>query len=168
MRNARNFGRVDDRGATNRGFTLVELMIVVIIVGVLAAIVMAFFGTPLAQAKETALSGGLRNFRTQLMTYRLQHNDNWPDATLVSQQMLGQTDVAGNVGTGAAYPLGPYLQSFPQNPYNGRSDVKSVPAGSPLTPDDTTGWLYQVDGGRFSIAANSTQADSIGKLLVDY
>lgn len=168
MLSALTFRGVDDRGNAARGFTLVELMIVVIILGILAAILVAFFGTPLAQAKETALAGGLRNFRTQVMTYKAQHNDSLPDAILLSQAMLGQTDVAGNIGTGSAYPLGPYLQSFPQNPYNGLSDVKSVSAGSPMTADNTTGWLYQIDGTNFRIVANTTQSDSVGRPLADY
>ena len=168
MLNAMSFGRVGNRGDSARGFTLVELMIVIIILGVLAAIVMAFFGAPMAQAKETALAGGLRNFRTQVMMYKLQHRDSLPDATLLSQVMLGQTNEAGNIGTGPAYPRGPYFQSFPQNPYNGRSDVKSVPGGSPLTADNTTGWLYQIDGNSFNVVANTTQADSVGKPLVTY
>ena len=131
MLNRKSFGRLNNPEDTSSGFTLVELMIVVIILGVLAAIVMAAFGTPLAQARETALAGGLRNFRTQLVAYKVQHNDSLPDATLLSQAMMGQTDSSGNIGTGPSYPLGPYFQSFPINPYNGLSDVKSVSAIDP-------------------------------------
>lgn len=157
-----------ESGSLNRGFTLIELMLVVVMLGVLAGIVMASFGNPASQTREVALAAALRNLRTQVMTYRLQHRDTLPDGLLLMQQLTGNTDVAGNVGVGAAYPLGPYFQSPPTNPFNGRSDAKPIAPGLPLEPDDTTGWLYQSDGNRFSLIANSSQTDTSGRSLTKY
>jgi hypothetical protein len=110
----------------------------------------------------------LREFRGQVRLYALQHGDALPDAVSLSNVLLGRTDAAGNVGTTPEYKLGPYMMSFPVNPYNGRRDVKAVPAGVVVSPDNSTGWLYQVDGLNFTFVANSTGTDQAGKLIASY
>ena len=83
--------------------------------------------------------------------------------------MLNKTDLYGNIGTTDAYPLGPYFTSFPQNPYNGRNDVKVVGETDPMTPDDSTGWIYRVDSSsRFFIVCNSTRLDTSGRPIFSY
>jgi general secretion pathway protein G len=152
-----------------QGFTLIELMWVVVILGILASVVLAAMGNPVATTKETALASTLREFRSQLRLYTMQHGDTPPaDGAAVASVLLHRTDDAGNVGTGTQYPLGPYLLSFPVNPFNGRSDVKVIPAGTPLTPDGTTGWLYQVEGGNFTFVANAPGTTPGGKAIASF
>src|SRR3954471_22542848 len=95
----------------NKGFTLVEILIVVIILGILAAIVIPQFTNASTDARKNSLTSQLQTVRSQLELYKLQHNDKLPlfaGATpdLQWQQMTGQTDVNG-LTTGTDF--GPYL-----------------------------------------------------------
>ncbi|MEE9370683.1 MAG: prepilin-type N-terminal cleavage/methylation domain-containing protein, partial [Sedimentisphaerales bacterium] len=57
------------------GFTLVEILIVVVILGILAAIVIPQFTDASTQAKESALASDIQMMRSQLELYKIQHND---------------------------------------------------------------------------------------------
>src|ERR1700750_1796376 len=72
--NARNFYK------TNRAhaFTLVEILIVVVILGILAAIVVPQFSNASLVARENTLKDDLRYLRTQVMVYKAQHLDMAP------------------------------------------------------------------------------------------
>ena len=62
----------------NKGFTLVEILIVVIILGILAAIVIPQFTEASNDARTSALQSDLQTFRSQLQLYKVQHNDTPP------------------------------------------------------------------------------------------
>lgn len=155
-----------------RAFTLIELMLVVVILGILAGIVIASMSSPAAQAREATLKGQLRAMRAQIFLYKLQHGDVLPATTTLADVMTHRSDLAGNIttsGDSASYPCGPYIVSFPANPFNGRTDVTPVAANAPIQPDDQSGWLYQVDGaGGFIFVANLSANDSNGKPLSEY
>lgn len=148
--------------------SLVQFLMTLTIMATLCSMVAASLKAPVAQARESALAGTLRNLRTQLMTYKLQHCDNPPDGLLLPELLTGTSDARGNIGVGPQYPAGPYFTSLPVNPYNGRTDIKVVQPGAPLTPDGTTGWLYQANGSNVRIVANCTQSDTAGRPLVSY
>ena len=59
----------------SKGFTLVEILIVVVILGILAGIVIAGFSNTSTEAKESMLKENLRIMRTQIGAYRAQHED---------------------------------------------------------------------------------------------
>lgn len=65
----------DNKLRRNSGFTLVELLIVVIILAILAAIVVPQFGDSTQDAKVSALDNTLANMRSAVDLYRQQHND---------------------------------------------------------------------------------------------
>src|SRR5688500_20176984 len=70
---------------TNRkGFTLIEILIVVIILGILAAIVIPQFTNASKEAKQSSLVTQVQSMRSQIALFKLQHNDYLPgQATLV-------------------------------------------------------------------------------------
>ena len=80
------------RTKSRKGFTLVEILIVVIILGILAAIVIPQFTNASTDARKNSLSSQLQTMRSQFELYKLQHNDKLP---LVFQSTGTKTDVGG-------------------------------------------------------------------------
>jgi general secretion pathway protein G len=130
------------------GFTLVEILIVVIILGILAAIVIPQFTSASQDARKNSLTSQLQTIRSQYELYKLQHLDNAPAglngaagsvaAATAWAQMTAKTDNAGNVGTVAGtHVFGPYLQAAPTNPLNGSALVLIVTAD--VTPSGASG-----------------------------
>jgi general secretion pathway protein G len=116
------------------GFTLVEILIVVIILGILAAIVIPQFTSASQDARKNSLASQLQTLRSQIELYKLQHLDNLPSALAAGgtddtewAQMINKTDKDGS-STGASTDLvfGPYLQAIPTNPLNGNTNVATV------------------------------------------
>src|ERR1700740_490879 len=105
--------------STKKGFTLVEILIVVIILGILAAIVIPQFTSASQDARKNSLTSQLQTLRSQIELYKLQHLDQFPSGlvagTPIWDQMVNKTNASGTTGTTTAYPFGPYLQSAPSN-----------------------------------------------------
>src|SRR5215467_1591621 len=109
------------------GFTLVEILIVVIILGILAAIVIPQFTSASQDARKNSLVSQLQTLRSQLELYKLQHLDQLPSTLIGSSpdwtQMTEKTNSSGATGTTTAFPFGPYLQADPTNPLNSQTAV---------------------------------------------
>ena len=165
----------------NKAFTLVELIIVVAILGIMAAIVIPSFQGNVAQAKESASKTNLGTMRAQIELYKIHHNGIPPgysnggaadEATLV-YQFTATSTVAGaiSVSTVPADPFlyGPYVKKIPKNPYNNLSNIADVAlatAFSAAADGTSSGWLYKRETGE--IALNYTGADSQGVAYTDY
>src|SRR5260221_2459627 len=73
-----------------RGFTLVEILIVVVILGILAAMVIPKFANASGEAKRNSLSSSLQALRGQIELYMLQHGDAAPALTTTDWTPLTQ------------------------------------------------------------------------------
>jgi len=144
------------------GFTLVELMIVVFILGILAGMVIPQFETATLEAREAALKANLVILRKAIELYRVQHYGKPPlgfekDVVL---QLVEKTNRKGAPGT----KFGPYLRTgIPRNPINNLNTIKINKL--PVKPDDKNGWLYDKESGE--IRANSIGAGPSGINYVD-
>jgi general secretion pathway protein G len=163
------------------GFTLVELMIVVTILGILAAIVIPEFQGHAAESRESAVKSSLHTVRCQIELYKMQHNNlnpgyfgaNQASAAMIGDQFTGTSRIDGfAISTKTPsdpFLYGPYLMEMPVNPFNNLSDVKPVASGVTdfsTVADDSTGWLYQKETATFKI--NYSGADSDDVSYVDY
>ena len=129
------------------GFTLVEILIVVIILGILAAIVIPQFTEASNDARESALASDLQTARGQIELYKVQHNAYPGEGTASFVDALTlKTDMAGTLDTAGTY--GPYLQVFPTNPFNDLSTVE-VEAGSATLGGGDTAWHFDSSTGKF-------------------
>jgi general secretion pathway protein G len=134
------------------GFTLVEILIVVVILGILAAIVIPQFTDASTEAKTSSLASDLQTMRSQIELYKIQHNDVPPSYANFAAQMTGTTDVAGAT-TGTDY--GPYMQKVPTNPFNDLDTLDN----SDTPGDGTAGWeYYESTGAIYADDSNSHAA----------
>jgi len=144
-----------------KGFTLVEILIVVVILGILAAIVIPQFTGASTEAKESSLMSNLQSIRSQIELYKIQHNDILPgeilnedgtitaaDAATFVEAMTSKTDQYGNVGTTAGvHRFGPYVQKMPENPFSIADDRASIAVGAArlAAGGSDTGWYLVVN-----------------------
>ncbi|MBN2227330.1 MAG: prepilin-type N-terminal cleavage/methylation domain-containing protein [candidate division Zixibacteria bacterium] len=65
-----------------KGFTLIELMIVVVIIGILAALAIPRFMTATTKSKQSEAKQLLKQIYTMQRTYRQQNNTYWGQGTV--------------------------------------------------------------------------------------
>lgn len=154
------------RNTKQAGFTLVELLIVVIILGILAAVVIPQFNSAANESKEAAIASNLATVRQAVEMYKVQHDDAFPPAATGAafvDQLVESTDIDGDT-TGSTY--GPYIRNgMPNNPDNGLNTVDVTADMSAYTADDSTGWVYDTVTGEFK--ANSTATGPSGTAYFD-
>jgi len=150
------------------GFTLVELLIVVAILAILAAVAIPQFTSSAEDAKESAMQSNLGILRNSLELYRFQHDSEYPgypaaggaptETEFINQMTLSSKADHSTAAVGTAgFNLGPYIkETIPANPHNGLStvDVLADADAFPVAGDDSTGWVYKPAIGK--IRANST------------
>ena len=145
------------RSSSGRGhagaFTLVEILIVVIILGILAAIVIPQFANASSDSKRNTLSTSLHAVRGQVEFFMLQHGDRPP--ALSGADWADLTEQTTYRGT----TCGPYLRDAPVNPLNGASDVLVVAAdvsSGDAIAGTGMGWIYNPSNGKMW-ATNTAQ-----------
>ena len=117
----------------NGGFTLVEILIVVVILGILAAIVIPQFTQASTEAREASLASNLQTMRSQIELYKIQHSDAWPAVDTLANFT---TDMC----TQGADGFGPYLQQVPLNPFATSPAVTLTSAAGDGTPAAASHW----------------------------
>ncbi|MDG2021310.1 MAG: prepilin-type N-terminal cleavage/methylation domain-containing protein [Phycisphaerales bacterium] len=132
------------RNSLKRGFTLIEILIVVVILGILAAIIIPQFTDAAQDAGASSARSQLQTMRSQIELYRVQNNGATPD------------DDGGNVGPWVELVTENYIRSAPNWP-NGFVSVYNATTGDlTLTFDLTQGPSPDLDGDNDGDAADVT------------
>jgi prepilin-type N-terminal cleavage/methylation domain-containing protein len=118
-----------------RAFSFLEIMVVVVIIGILAAVVVPQFGGVTDDARAAATSGAVSGVRASISGYRTR-------AILTGQApfpTLAQLNEQGLVVQG----------EFPVNPFNNLRNVQSVSSGQAaaraVVNPTAAGWNYFFD-----------------------
>ena len=153
--------------ARKAGFTLIEILIVVIILGILAAIVIPQFSSASNDARKSNVQTTAQTLRSQVALYRLQHQDTLPDIATFWDKMTRYSNAAGatqatkDEATGFVY--GPYMQQIPTNSLNGLNTVG--PTIGDADPVADCGWAYDYQGGIGSGQVWGTNLDRRARVL---
>ncbi len=145
------------------GFSLVELVIVVVILGVIAAVAIPRLSRGARTAGQNTLKASLAEMRSAIELFAAEHEGKYPDADIANQLTMF-TDIAGDNPSATASGTsiyGPYLKEIPIIPVGTRKGKNGI-----FTTDQTTipgglatdGWWYNTD--THEIKANLPDADT--------
>ncbi|WP_425617231.1 type II secretion system protein [Anatilimnocola sp. NA78] len=139
------------RPASRPAFTLVEVLMVVTTLAILAGAIIPQVGSVLDDARHASMLAQLNELSFAMERYQIDHDgrtpDLMPDRTL--PQLFASTNSAGSIGSGVAYPLGPYLKNrMPVNPLNDTNDVYRSNTAPPTNLTSRVGWVYHPETGQ--------------------
>ena len=152
-----------------RAFSLVELVIVLVIIGVIAAIAVPRLTRGATNASATALAADLAALRNAIELYRAEHEGAFPTLANFVSQLTQFSDspgttfgAAADVANGIVY--GPYLKGIPALPVGAQKGSTTVAAAGAAG----VGWVYTAASG--SIISNNadTELDKDGKKYNTY
>jgi len=150
-----------------RGFTLVEILIVVIILGILASVVVAQFANVRAGTSDSALKDDLRWMRSAIQLYQVEHG-RLPTLASFEAQMTGYTNILGATSStkdATNYKFGSYMLSIPPLPVGTQSGKRGVTG-----PTYAAGFGWQYDEATGGLMPNcvSTELDATGVAYTTY
>jgi general secretion pathway protein G len=128
------------RNNRRRGFTLIELVVVVLILGIIGAVAAPKMLNTMATAKTNSAKQNVQIIRAAIEMYKSQDPNNaYPPA---------------NAATPLATSLAPYLKGpFPASPLTNNNSTVTDSSANPLVyvSANTAGWLYNSTTGDFGL-----------------
>ncbi len=149
--------RTHIQSRVRRAFTLIEILIVVVILGILAAIVIPQFTDASMEASVANLLSQLQTVRSQIELFNVQN----PATPYDALTPIGGTVFWDESAAGLANGLVPgnYLQAMPKNPLqNGSNTVEAAAAAG-------VGWVWGPDASGNAWTLNIYAVDETGAVL---
>lgn len=158
-----------------KSFSLVELVIVVVIIGVIAAIAVPRISTSYGRTAENALASDLVTMRKAIDMYAAEHNHALPgsqadgsggaanSAAAFISQLTKYSTPDGTVAASrdVQHQYGPYLRKIPVLPVGKNQQSTGIAidttSSPPVVTAGTEGWVYNPTTGE--IIANSDDAN---------
>jgi prepilin-type N-terminal cleavage/methylation domain-containing protein len=164
-----------------KSFTLVEILMVVAILGILAAIILPTLQSNTTKAKESTAKDNLRILRNAIELYAAQHNEvspgyldgdvnTTPLSLIFIRQLCLVSNKSGQTSThpAAGFDFGPYINKFPENPFNNDWVVKMVGNTEEFPSNATGNFAYVYKPATKVIKLDWPGTDSEGVLYYDY
>ena len=164
-----------------RAFTLIEILVVVVLLGILAVVVLPLVAGSAISARESALAHDVQMLRRYVLIYTAQHLEigpGYPDGDTTQDPteavFLAQTTLSSNesgqtapIGT-AGFDRGPYLSKIPVNPLNHKNTIQVLTDAEdfPADADDSHGWIYKASTSE--VRADNAGTDDGGTRYYDY
>ncbi|MFK7960038.1 MAG: competence type IV pilus major pilin ComGC [Phycisphaerales bacterium] len=133
------------RKRMNRGFTLIEILIVVVILGILAAIVIPQFTSASEDAQQSQVQSQLQTVRGQIELFNVQTG-------AYPASVVAGTDWSDMTGGG-------YLQQDPRNSIRGGTSAIGAGTAVPTEEGGDVDWYWNTD--RNILYAVDTEGDII-------
>ncbi len=121
--------------AAGRGFTLVELVAVIVVLAILAGVAIPKYFNYATNARSSAVKGVVANVRSAIRSFYSQQAMNGSPAYPTLVQLT-------TVGTVILYEM-------PANPYNGLNTVTGVSWTALAPTAGSFGWNYDATNGKF-------------------
>ncbi|HMN39584.1 MAG TPA: prepilin-type N-terminal cleavage/methylation domain-containing protein [Phycisphaerales bacterium] len=156
------------RNRVSKAFTLVEILIVVVILGILAAIVIPQFTNASQDAQRGNIQTQLQSIRNQIELYRVKNNGTAPT-------LVGAGAAAFSQLITPPAPQQSYVRTAPNNPRNGSSEVAADSSATVLATSAAAaamdpaaggapGWIYNSATGAFAaVGFNETNNKWFGE-----
>jgi type II secretion system protein G len=116
-----------------KAFTLIEILIVVILLAILAAIVIPMFSDATDQARQAKIDTDISSLESQIELYRAQ-TGGYPSALSdLESSVLAGVDVNGDGVVNASDTYGPWIKDEPLRP-NGANYTYTAATGTVTAP----------------------------------
>ena len=149
------------------GFSLLELVIVVVILGIIAAIAIPRMSRGSEGAADSALKGNLAVLRNAIDLFIAEHDGVVPTVANIGSALTMYSDKAGTAFSATkdtTHYFGPYIRSIPSLSVG----AKKGNSGIAIADGTGVGWIYNATSGAISANCTALEKDVTGTAYISY